>query len=168
MSETIVTITNVHERGFAFAVTQAGEQAFIPPHTASMVAGLAAGDSVEAVLAPNPRQHDSSQNTPTPWLAVKPVDSAGPKPEPEVAAPTPSAYRIDDRCYAALEGVAYASNNDLAAMLGEDIKAVSNAMQRLFTAGRISRAEVHHRVGQQRPSFLLYAISANDFVEGDE
>ena len=172
MTETTVTITNVHERGFAFAVTETGEQTFIPPHTAAMVAGLAAGDTTAAVLVPNPRQ-DGAATTPTPWLAVKLIDSAGPEPEPapvsEVAAPTPSAYRIDDRAYAALETVAYASNSDLASMLGEaDIKAVSNAMQRLFNAGRISRAEVHHRVGQQRPSFLLYSISSSDFVEGDD
>ena len=170
---TQITITNVHDRGFAFAVTETGEQTFIPPHTAAMVTGLAAGDTTAAVLVPNPRQ-DGAAITPTPWLAVKLIDSAGPDPEPEPepvsedATPTPSAYRIDDRAYAALETVAYASNNDIASMLGEDIKAVSNAMQRLFNAGRISRSEVHHRVGQQRPSFLLYAIAASDFVEGDD
>ena len=172
---TQITITNVHERGFAFAVTETGEQTFIPPHTAAMVAGLAAGDTTAAVLVPNPRQ-DGDATTPTPWLAVKLIDSAGPEPAPqpvpepapEDTTPTPSAYRIDDRAYAALETVAYASNNDIASMLGEDIKAVSNAMQRLFNAGRISRSEVHHRVGQQRPSFLLYAIAASDFVEGDD
>lgn len=169
MTQTTVTITNVHEQGFAFAVTETGEQTFIPPHTAAMVAGLAAGDTTAAVLVPNPRQDDTAI-TPTPWLAVKLIDSLNPDPEPvlEDAAPTSSAYRIDDRAYAALETVAYASNSDLASMLGEDIKTVSNAMQRLFNAGRISRAEVHHRVGQQRPSFLLYAIAASDFVGGDQ
>jgi predicted transcriptional regulator len=68
----------------------------------------------------------------------------------------------------ALQSVAYASNNDMAEMLRADSKTVGNAMQRLFNAGRISRADVHHRVGQQRPSFLLWAISSNDFVEGEE
>ena len=169
---TSLTITNLHARGFGFAVvTETGEQTFIPPHTAAMVAGLAAGDTTAAVLVPNPRQ-DVDAITPTPWLAVKLIDSASPEPVPEPAPEdtpqTSSAYRIDDRAYAALETVAYASNSDIASVLGEDIKAVSNAMQRLFNAGRISRAEVHHRVGQQRPSFLLYAISAGDFVEGDD
>jgi hypothetical protein len=37
----------------------------------------------------------------------------------------------------------------------------------LFNAGRISRAEVHHRVGQARASFILWALQAKDFVGPD-
>ena len=41
-------------------------------------------------------------------------------------------------------------------------------MQRLFNAGRISRAEVYHRVGQSRPSFILWTLNSSDFVGGEE
>jgi len=159
---TPITITNLHARGFGFAVTEMGEQVFIPPHTASTVTGLAAGDSIAAVLVPNPRQDDLA-TTPTPWLAVKLLDSAGP--EPDVPREEPVGVSLDERAYSALRTVAFATNNDLAEMLNEDFRAVSNAMKRLFNAGRISKADVHHRVGQQRPSFLLWAMTASDFVE---
>lgn len=168
---THLTITNVHPRGFGFAVvTQTGEQAFIPPHTAKAVESLAAGDSIDAVLVPNPRP-DHAATTPTPWLAVKLIDSAGPEldqaPEPELETKEAAGVPLDERAYSALRTVAYATNSDMAQMLNEDFRSTSNAMQRLYNAGRISRACVYHRVGQQRPSFLLYAITASDFVEGD-
>ena len=168
MTETTqTTITNMHPRGFGFAVvTGTGEQVFIPPHTASAITDLAAGDSIDAVLVPNPRQDDAVA-TPTPWLAVKLIDSASAEPD-QAPEPAPASASLDERAYAALKTVAYATNNDMAGMLHEDFKATSNAMQRLYNAGRISRASVYHRVGQQRPSFLLYAITASDFVEGDE
>lgn len=177
MTETTrMTITNVHSRGFGFAVvTKTGEQVFIPPHTASTITGLAAGDSIAAVLVPNPRQ-DADATTPTPWLAVKLIDSAGPEPdlnlrsepepesEPQPEPEETGGSSLDERAYTVLAEVAYASNADLAGWLGADRKSVSNAMQRLYNAGRISRAEVYHRVGQQRSSFVLYAMNANDFI----
>ena len=46
-----------------------------------------------------------------------------------------------------------------------DAKTASNSANRLFNAGRISKAEVYNRVGQLRPSFALWAENANEFVE---
>ena len=168
MTETThITITNVHPRGFGFAVvTETGDQAFIPPHTANTVTGLAAGDSIAAVLVPNPRPDDAA-TTPTPWLAVKLIDSASPDTD-QAPEPEPASEVLDERAYAALSTVAYATNSDIVQMLNEDFTSVRNAMQRLYNAGRISRAEVYHRVGQSRPSFLMWAITAIDFIDGDE
>jgi len=163
---THITITNMHPHGFGFAVvTETGDQVFIPPHTAKMITDLAAGDSIAAVLVPNPRQRDTSE-TPTPWMAVKLLDSApAADPAPDPADTDGSAGLLDEQAYTALEGVIYASNRDIAEVLGSDVKTVGNAMQRLYNAGRISRADVYHRVGQKRPSFLLYAIDGSDFLD---
>lgn len=178
-----IVITNVHERGFAFAVVQdTGEQVFIPPHAASSCqTGFEAGDFVGAILVPN--AHDSSHRG-TPWMAARltpctlQIDerpfSNEPVKAPDLyewnadALPKGGPVSLDERAYTVLADVSYASNADLAGWLDADKKSVSNAMQRLYNAGRISRAEVYQRVGQQRASFVLYAINANDFIAEEE
>lgn len=174
-----IVITHKHERGFAFAVVEdTGEQVFIPPHAASSCeTRFEAGDVVGAVLVPNAK--DTSDRG-TPWLAARltmctlgveetPFDN-----KPTIAPnlhewdtaelPDEKPATLDERAYTVLAEVAYASNADLAGWLGASRKSVSNAMQRLYNAGRISRAEVYQRVGQQRSSFVLYAMNANDFI----
>tara|TARA_R110001592_G_scaffold352845_2_gene651096 strand:- start:3894 stop:4472 length:579 start_codon:yes stop_codon:yes gene_type:complete len=181
-----IVITHKHERGFAFAVVEdTGEQVFIPPHAANTCeTGFEAGDFVGAILVPNAK--DTSDRG-TPWLAARltmctllPDETPfnlGKRPAraPNLhewdtdALPDEKPTTLDERAYAVLADVSYASNADLAGWLGADKKSVSNAMQRLYNAGRISRAEVYQRVGQQRASFVLYAINANDFIaEEDE
>ena len=179
-----IVITHKHERGFAFAVVKdTGEQVFIPPHAATTCAsGFEAGDFVGAILVPNAQ--DSSDRG-TPWMAARlthctlGIDevplSNRPARAPNLyewdtdALPDKNTTSLDERAYTVLADVSYASNADLAGWLGADKKSVSNAMQRLYNAGRISRAEVYQRVGQQRASFVLYAINANDFIaEEDE
>lgn len=179
-----IVITHKHERGFAFAVVEdTGEQVFIPPHAANTCeTGFEAGDFVGAILVPNAK--DTSDRG-TPWLAARltmctlGIDETPfynrPAREPNLhewdtaALPDEKPATLDERAYTVLADVAYASNADLAGWLGADRKSVSNAMQRLYNAGRISRAEVYQRVGQQRSSFVLYAMNANDFIaEEDE
>jgi predicted transcriptional regulator len=63
--------------------------------------------------------------------------------------------------------IAYMTTREVANEVKADVKMVGNALQRLFNAGRISRAEVHHRVGQARASFILWALQAKDFVGPD-
>lgn len=187
-----IVITHKHERGFAFAVVQdTGEQVFIPPHAATTCAsGFEAGDFVGAILVPNAQ--DSSDRG-TPWMAARlthctlGIDEVpfSNRPARAPAGGNASALSdeldlspyaladekpatLDERAYTVLADVSYASNADLAGWLGADKKSVSNAMQRLYNAGRISRAEVYQRVGQQRSSFVLYAINANDFIAEEE
>ena len=180
-----IVITHKHERGFAFAVVEdTGEQVFIPPHAANTCeTGFEAGDFVGAILVPNAK--DTSDRG-TPWLAARltmctllPDETPfnlGKRParEPNLhewgtaALPDEKPTTLDERAYTVLAEVAYASNADLAGWLGADRKSVSNAMQRLYNAGRISRAEVYQRVGQQRSSFVLYAMNANDFIAEEE
>ena len=170
---THITITNVvQSRGFAFAVvTENGEQIFIPAHAASGVDGLAAGDSIAAVLVPNAKPQGASHR-PTPWLAVKLIDSGNDDEEWEpfvegaqdqdgldVSAP------LDQQSLDALRDVAFASASDVAAMIGADTQAVRNSLHRLWTSGRCARAMIHNRFGQQRASLVMYAMSASDFLE---
>ena len=63
--------------------------------------------------------------------------------------------------------IAFMTTREVADDLNADMKMVGNALQRLFNAGRISRAEVHHSVGQARASFILWALQAKDFVGPD-
>ena len=46
-----------------------------------------------------------------------------------------------------------------------DHKTAGNAAQRLFNSGKIAKADVFNRVGQQRPTTILWAASAKTFIE---
>ena len=78
-----------------------------------------------------------------------------------------SAKELDIEAFKVLGTVEFASTSEMAEMLGVSTTTAGNSLQRLFNAGRISRAEVYHRVGQQRPSFVMYAMSASDFEGTD-
>ena len=64
---TTMIISNMHPRGFAFGITEDGEQVFIPPFLAKG-AGVQTGDTVKAQVTINPQQ---SQRQSTPYIAVK-------------------------------------------------------------------------------------------------
>jgi hypothetical protein len=61
-----ILITNYHPAGFAFALTEANEQVFIPPY-ATDGAQLTRGQHYQAVLIPN---HKEQERDRTPYLAV--------------------------------------------------------------------------------------------------
>ena len=46
-----------------------------------------------------------------------------------------------------------------------DHKTAGNAAQRLFNSGKIAKADVFNRVGQQRPTMILWASAAKTFIE---
>ena len=50
-----VTISNTHERGFAFAIADNGDQMFIPPHVADGH-DLQRGSTITAQAAINPSE----------------------------------------------------------------------------------------------------------------
>ena len=162
MTQQTVTISNIHERGFGFAVTHGtGEQVFIPPHT---LAGhkLRAGDTVEAVLVVN--SSDRSIHG-TPWMAVR-LDGG----EEAVAHVTDSnlADDVSARDKAVLDTVnenVYVTTAEIAATVGIDPKSAGNSALRLHNAGKVARADVYAKPGQQRASFVLWATDAKRFVE---
>ena len=79
-----ILITNYHPDGFAFALTEAGEQIFIPPYAIDG-AELQRGKRYQAVLIENHKEHQRER---TPWMAVsvlvtKHVLKSAPAAEPE-------------------------------------------------------------------------------------
>jgi len=162
-----IFVVNIIESGSGFAErADNGEQVFIP---ASVVNGarLQIGEHVEAVLVPNMNEMRAK----TPWRAVRvPRDGIElpPLPEKLTGHDPVSGMSLDMKCLEIVKQGGFYTTRDIADELNVDMKMTGNALQRQFNAGRISRAEVHHRVGQARPSFILWALNSSEFVEGDE
>lgn len=155
---TDIVITHVQPNKFAFAlVLDTGESVYIPGTTADKIKNLGAEDILEAVLVPNVGETRTPARDKASWKAVKLIDSTRAK---------PASVSLDEQAYAALTEVTCATSGEIAYSIDADKQSVSNAMQRLFNAGRISRADVFHRVGQQRVSFVLYALTSADFLPG--
>ena len=167
-----IFVINIIASGSGFAqVAGSGDNVFIP---ASVVNGaqLQVGERVDAILVPNMNELRER----TPWRAVRvPRDGVELPPLPKnLTGHDPvSGKSLDQMCYDALVAssreseIAYMTTREVADELNADMKMTGNALQRLFNAGRISRAEVHHRVGQARASFILWALQAKDFVGPD-
>ena len=156
---TDIVITHVQPKKFAFAVVlDTGEPVYIPGPTAARIQNLGAEDILAAVLVPNVGETRTPARDKAPWKAVKLIDSTRAK---------TASVSLDEQAYAALTEVAYATVAEIAYAVDADKKSVSNAMQRLFNAGRVSRADIFHRVGQQRASYFLYALSSADFLGAD-
>ena len=153
---TPMTISNVHERGFAFAVTDEAEQAFIPSHTLSGHE-LKAGDKISGVLVPNPS--DKSTHG-TPWLCVK-IEGGNVEEKPEVQ----SIEVRDAEVYDVISEGIYVTTLEISEFLEIDGKTALNSAMRLFNAGKIAKADVYAKVGQARPSFVLFAADAKRFLE---
>jgi hypothetical protein len=155
---TDIVITNVQPNKFAFAVIlDTGEHVYIPGPTAAKIKNLGVEDILSAVLVPNVGTTRIPARDKAPWKAVKLIDSPRAK---------TASVSLDEQAYAALAEVTCATSGEIAYSINADKQSVSNAMQRLFNAGRISRADVFHRVGQQRVSFVLYALTSADFLPG--
>lgn len=163
-----ILITNYHPDGFAFALTEAGEQIFIPPYAIDG-AELQRGKRYQAVLVDNHKEHQRER---TPYMAVSVlVDEPTVTPEPaEAVAPATQAEDIsieerDEVIYNLICDGDYTTSAELAEYSGFDSKTAGNSALRLFNAGRIAKADVYNRVGQSRASFTLWAESASKFVE---
>jgi hypothetical protein len=166
-----ILITNYHPDGFAFALTEAGEQIFIPPYAIDG-AELQRGKRYQAVLVDNHKEHQRER---TPYMAVSVlVTEHVLKPEPPEAATSATSatqaedISIEDRDEAIFNLICeseYMTSAELAEHSGLDSKTASNSANRLYIAGRIAKADVYNRVGQARASLTLWAENANKFVE---
>ena len=151
-------ISNVHTRGFAFAVCrETGEQVFIPPFVA-LLQKLEVGISVRGRLVVNPK---NGANNTTPWQCIS-IKEMEDKPEVDAAQQsTPDAAILEFiRDYRG----GYLTTKDIAEDLGIEHRTAGNATQRLFTDGKIAKAEVHSRPDQTRATIILWAATANCFV----
>ena len=165
MQETIL-ITNHHPDGFAFALNEAGEQVFIPPYAIDG-AELQRGKRYQAVLIENHKEHQRER---TPWMAVSVIgDTPAPAVEPEpVKGPYETAMtaeELDETVYDLICECAIVTSGELAEHLDVTTTTAGNSATRLFNAGKISKADVYAKVGQSRPSFILWASKASDFLE---
>ena len=166
MQETIL-ITNHHPDGYGFALNEAGEQIFIPPY-ATEGTELQRGKRYQAVLIEN---HKEQQRERTPWMAVSVLgDTPAPAAELEpVKGPfetTMTADELDEAVYDLICEYAIVTSGELAEHLDVTTTTAGNSATRLFNAGKISKADVYAKVGQSRPSFILWASKASDFLEG--
>jgi hypothetical protein len=163
----LILITNFHPDGFAFALTEAGEQIFIPPYAIDGVQ-LERGKRYQAVLIPNHKEHERDR---TPYMAVSVIateDAVRLDDEPATPA-TPATFdnqdKRDELIYDLICGNSYMTTREIAEFSDLDVKTAGNSANRLFNAGRIAKSDVYNRVGQARPSFVLWAENANEFVE---
>ena len=160
-----ILITNHSPQGFAFALTEGGESIFIPPYAIDGIA-IERGKRYQGVLVQN---HKPEQRERTPWMAVSvlPLDAAA-TPDPiEVSPPEPTASveQRDAAVYKAICGSQYMTSAEIAAQIGTDTTTAANSAHRLFERGLVAKADVYNRPSQLRPSFLLWAQSANSFTE---
>lgn len=154
-----ITITNIHPRGFAFAISDEGDQVFIPPHIAN-ASPLKIGDKLMSQLVINPNEE---QRKNTKFLAV--VLSSEVK--VDVKDTSVGTAALDEKVFNVICEGQYMTTAELAEQLDLDARTTGNSAMRLFNAGKISKAEVYGRVGQSRASFLMWAKQPSDFVVED-
>ena len=136
-----ILITNHHPAGFAFALTEANEQVFIPPYAADG-AQLERGQHYQAVLIPNHKEQERGR---TPFMAVSviatehTVKSDDQPATPAIPATSANQDERDEAVYKLICGNTYVTT--------------------------AAKADVYNRAGQLRPSFVLWAENANEFVE---
>lgn len=161
-----ILIINHHPDGFAFALNEAGEQIFIPPYAIDGMS-LERGKRYQGVLVQN---HNPEQRERTPWMAVSVIgDTPAPAAELDpVEGPyeTPlTTQELDEAVHDLLCECAIITSGELAEHLAVTTTTAGNSAMRLFNAGKISKADVYAKVGQSRPSFILWASKASDFLE---
>ena len=173
--ENTIIITNSHPHGFCFACdTVSNEQVFIPIHVAEGYT-LKPGDRIKALLVPN--FADKSARG-TPWQAVR-LYSGKDVPINQVVAVRDAEHlnefydggddltrsQVDSAIFKLIQFGGYYSTQELAQQAGLGEKAVGNSAMRLFTAGKIAKAEVYGSANDKQFTFILWAEKADNFIE---
>jgi hypothetical protein len=163
--ENTIIITNSHPHGFCFACdTISNEQVFIPIHVAEGYT-LKPGDKIKALLVPN--FADKSARG-TPWQAVRLYSEKDvPINQVEVGDGDDDLTRsqVDSEIFKLIQFGGYYSTQELAQQAGLGEKAVGNSAMRLFTAGKIAKAEVYGSANDKQFTFILWAEKADNFIE---
>jgi len=163
--ENTIIITNSHPHGFCFACdTISNEQVFIPIHVAEGYT-LQPGDKIKAMLVPN--FADKSARG-TPWQAVRLYSGKDvPINQVEVGDGDDDLTRsqVDSEIFKLIQFGGYYSTQELAQQAGLGEKAVGNSAMRLFTAGKIAKAEVYGSANDKQFTFILWAERADNFIE---
>ena len=163
--ENTIIITNSHPHGFCFACdTVSNEQVFIPIHVAEGYT-LKPGDKIKAMLVPN--FADKSARG-TPWQAVRLYSGKDvPINQVEVGDGDDDLTRsqVDSEIFKLIQFGGYYSTQELAQQAGLGEKAVGNSAMRLFSAGKIAKAEVYGSANEEQATFFLWAERADNFIE---
>jgi len=168
-------ITHISDKGAAFGVrTDTSEGVFMHSKFVQDL-GAQIGDRFNVTVI---------QNTPdvrdrTPWMAVG-VSAAQPVYAPSQLAPVPVAAPVAAPVDKALSNDAldalllnhlnkysFASTRELVDLVNEPVTRVTNAMARLFTAGKCVQAKVFRTATQIEASFVVWALTVEEFLGTD-
>ena len=124
---------------------------------------LAPGDEINAVLVPN---YQDKSDKGTPWQAVK-LQRDNEVCEKAIIdnSQTLNNEALDAEMFTYILAGGYHTTAELADYFELDHKTAGNAAQRLFNSGKIAKADVFNRVGQKRPTIILWAAAAKTFIE---
>ena len=143
---------------------------------------MSVSDVIKAVLVPN--YADKSDNG-TAYMAVKILevnelsliapapDKSEPEASPAEADPElavepeqeMSREETDALVLAFISETTYCTTSEISESLGLSHTTAGNSAIRAFVGGKISKAEVHGKVGQRRPSFVMWAKDASRFID---
>ena len=181
MYEKTVLVTAATDR-YGFAVTEAGEKAYIPKAVMLSVEPRQ-GYQYRALLVDNPKQDASC-----PWLVARLMECLGsliisddqilaPAPEPATEPASEPAWEDLGRQAVQLvqsDAAAYWTTSEiLDALLGEgrttaankvQVMEICNALQRAHIRGEIACAVVKQYADQEHSSFRMWAKTTHDFV----
>ena len=73
--------------------------------------------------------------------------------------------QVDSEIFKLIQFGGYYSTQELAQQAGLGEKAVGNSAMRLFTAGKIAKAEVYGSANDKQFTFILWAEKADNFIE---
>jgi hypothetical protein len=157
MEITNIFITHLLDSGCGFAARiDTGEQVFVPA-TVVRASKAKEGDIGNAKLIPN--THPNGSNTP--WVAVFVAVQPQDEPAPEPVRPEKT---LDDRVHEAVCDLGYATTSELAKEVKADTALTHNALSRLFSKGRVVKADVYARPDQDRASFCMWAKDVAHFL----
>jgi hypothetical protein len=155
MEITDIFISRILEKGSGFSArTDNGDQVFIPA-TVVRASKAKEGDMGRAKLIPN--THPGTSNTP--WVAVFVELHDDFTPAPVRPEPT-----LDDRVHEAVCDLGYATTSEIAKEVNADITLTHNSLLRLFSKGRMAKADVYARPDQDRASFCMWAKDVTHFL----
>jgi hypothetical protein len=152
-----LTIVNIIPTGTGFGVTREGTSVFVPPRVVQ-AASAEIGDVFSASLVPN----DYNPSGRTPFMAVRlerdaqqPVQLGQPdhKPQKQII--------LDF-----LQG-GPASSAEIGEELGTDAIGASGILKSMWEKGEVAKASVYARADQKRATYVLWALTADDFIEVD-
>jgi hypothetical protein len=155
MQNADIYICNLLDSGCGFAARiDNGEQVFIP---ASVIKASSATEGTIATAKLLPNTHPN--NAATPWVAVHVGNTA-------TAHKTPTAAEEDADTFEAVVELGYASTLEIASEIEADVTQVHASLMRLFTSGKVAKAEVYARGQQNRVAFYIWATDAAYFLDG--